>query len=373
MSFTNAYGDATRAEAYARLEFSGTYYLAFRDVPELVSRHVRTGGAALDFGCGTGRSTRYVRGLGLSVTGVDISAAMLRLARQTDPSGDYRLVPDGDVAAPIGGPPFAPRSFDLVFSAFTFDNVAPRATKARLFAQFRELLAPGGCVVSIVSTPDIYTHEWVSFSTRDFPDNWLARPGDIVRTIITDVVDRRPVDDVLWPDAQYREVYEEAGLEVVESCLPIATGDEPYAWVSETRVAPWCIYVLGQKAACPSRRERFESGHPMSSGQRAGFGPTPDVHMHEGVCLDVRPPGRLAGPAGRRPVGLTDVVGRRMLDGVLRPDAPVTCKVRLAGRSSGLASRFGAGDEPWATGSVRLAWRRGIDVPGQKTSLPEPR
>ncbi len=251
MSFTNAYGDETRAQAYARLQFPGTYHLAFRDLPGLLARHARAGGTALDFGCGTGRSTRFVRDLGFHVVGVDISAEMLRLARQADPAGDYRLVPDGDVTAPIDSSPFAPGSFDLIVSAFTFDNVAARATKVRLFSQFRVLLAARGCLVNIVSTPDIYTHEWASFSTRDFPENWTARPGDIVRTIITDVTDWRPVEDVLFPDAQYREVYAETGFDVVESCLPLARGDEPYTWISEARVAPWCLYVLRPRIGLP--------------------------------------------------------------------------------------------------------------------------
>ena len=40
MGFANVYADAKRAQAYARLEFPGTYYLAFRDLPDLCRRHV---------------------------------------------------------------------------------------------------------------------------------------------------------------------------------------------------------------------------------------------------------------------------------------------------------------------------------------------
>ena len=36
MEFTNVYDDAERAEAYAKLEFPGTYYLAYRDLPEII-------------------------------------------------------------------------------------------------------------------------------------------------------------------------------------------------------------------------------------------------------------------------------------------------------------------------------------------------
>ena len=43
MTLRNVYEDATRADAYSRLEFPGTYFLAFRDLPSLLERHV-TGG-----------------------------------------------------------------------------------------------------------------------------------------------------------------------------------------------------------------------------------------------------------------------------------------------------------------------------------------
>src|SRR5512132_3997548 len=84
-SFGNVYEDEERACAYATLQFPGTYYLAFRDLPGLVRRY-NHGSRALDFGCGTGRSTRFLRNLGLHVVGADISQAMLDQARALDPS-----------------------------------------------------------------------------------------------------------------------------------------------------------------------------------------------------------------------------------------------------------------------------------------------
>lgn len=60
MAFSNSYKDAKRAEAYAKLEFPSTYYLAYRDLPKIISEHVK-GREALDFGCGTGRLTRFLQ------------------------------------------------------------------------------------------------------------------------------------------------------------------------------------------------------------------------------------------------------------------------------------------------------------------------
>ena len=79
--FANVYQDQARADAYAQLEFPGTYFLAFRDLPALFHEHVR-GRVALDFGCGTGRSTRFLRALGFSAIGVDVADSMLARARE---------------------------------------------------------------------------------------------------------------------------------------------------------------------------------------------------------------------------------------------------------------------------------------------------
>ena len=121
--FDNVYEDEERARAYATLEFPGTYYLAFRDLPVLIQRY-NHGSRALDFGCGTGRSTRFLRNLGLNVTGADISQAMLDQARALDPSGEYHLIRANVVDE------FAPKSFDVILSAFAFDTLAGSSAQA---------------------------------------------------------------------------------------------------------------------------------------------------------------------------------------------------------------------------------------------------
>lgn len=65
-----------------------------------------------------------------------------------------------------------------------------------------------------------------------------------MRTVIIGIGDDRPVDDIFMGDEAYRSLFGQAGLEIVTECRPLATGDEPYAWVSETTIAPWVVYVL---------------------------------------------------------------------------------------------------------------------------------
>jgi ubiquinone/menaquinone biosynthesis C-methylase UbiE len=251
MDFTNVYEDAKRAESYARLEFPGTYYLAYRDIPGIIAKHVTSPltplhmerGAklkAIDFGCGTGRSTRYLKDRGFETTGADISADMLKIARELDNEGEYVLL---DVS---GLDVFKNRSFDLITAVFTFDNIPNVEYRTGLLKQLGSLLNSTGIIILVNSTPEIYVNEWLSFSTKDFPENKSAKGGDKVKIIMTDVVDKRPVEDIVWFDNDYRNLFAAAGLKLIETHKPLGKTSEPYEWVNETTIAPWVIYVLGK-------------------------------------------------------------------------------------------------------------------------------
>jgi SAM-dependent methyltransferase len=232
----NAYEDQARAEAYARLELEGTYYLAFRDLPALLARHVR-GRRALDFGSGAGRSTRFLRGLGFEPVGVDVSADMVRQAVARDPDGDYRVISDPSLGDVPAGP------FDLVLAAYPFDNIPGDARRVGIMSALRDRLGSGGRFVLLASTPELYTHEWTTFTTAAFPGNARAGSGDSVRIVIQEGGDDRPIEDLLFRDADYRETFRSAGLRLLETHRPLGRDDEPFEWVNETRVAPWVLYV----------------------------------------------------------------------------------------------------------------------------------
>lgn len=236
-SFLNVYDDARRADAYATLEFPGTYWLAFRDLPAIIARHV-TGPVALDFGCGAGRSTRFLKRLGFDATGVDVSASMIEYARKADPAGAYRLIGDGDFSGLGTG------SLDLVFSAFAFDNIAGALRRAALLGGLRTLLSPKGRIVLLDSTPEIYVHEWISFTTRDFAENRVARGGDPVRIVMKDGGDQRPIVDCIWFHEDYVRLFAAAGVALVAQHRPLGRQAEPWRWGSELTIAPWVIYVL---------------------------------------------------------------------------------------------------------------------------------
>lgn len=236
-NFNNVYCDQARAEAYSQLELPNTYYLAYRDLPEIIANNV-TGRNAIDFGCGTGRSTRFLKRLGFDVIGVDISDEMLEIARKLDVTGDYRLVTNGNYSC------LGPELFDLILSLFTFDNIPGWENRRNILKGLRDLLKPSGRMICLDSTPELYTNEWASFSTKDFPGNRDARTGDSVYDIMLDVDDRRPVEDIFWSVPDYHILFSEAGLNLKATYKPLGNKNEPFDWKSELHTAPWMIFVL---------------------------------------------------------------------------------------------------------------------------------
>ncbi|MUP39369.1 methyltransferase domain-containing protein [Labilibaculum sp. 44] len=237
MEFSNSYADVARAESYATLEFPNTYYLAYRDLPRIIAGGCK-GKKAMDFGCGTGRSTRFLKDLNFDVVGVDISDKMIEQAGQIDSIGDYRLIQEADFTD------FQKNIFDLVLCVFTFDNIPTGKDKLKNLMGLKQLLNYTGKIVMVVSNPEIYSNEWASFSTREFPDNWKKKSGEKVLISMTDVPDKRPVEDVMFSQECYRKLFRRAGLKVAVHHQPLGNYNEGINWLNETRIAPWSIYVL---------------------------------------------------------------------------------------------------------------------------------
>jgi WD40 repeat protein/SAM-dependent methyltransferase len=253
----SAHSEATKTHDYARfakdyseLGFDGTYYLAFRDVPDLISEHAN-GSLALDYGCGTGRSTQFLRNLGLETIGVDISVDMLGKARQLDPVGEYTHIQSGQL-------PFADETFDIVFSSFVFIEVSSREELSDIVQEMERVLKVGGCIMIVTVPARDFRGDWVSFD-YDFPENERDfASGDTVKLRIrgTDVV----LYDYYWTDVDYREAFLSAGLSVEQVHLPLGTESDPVPWRDEKRVPFVVVYVL---------RHLVQSGVSLDSGTSA--------------------------------------------------------------------------------------------------------
>lgn len=234
MAMRRTHDYAKYAADYAKLGFEGTYYLAFRDVPTLLEKHAR-GSRALDYGCGPGRSTRFLKGLGYDIAGVDISEDMLRQARAQDDTGEYRRIRSAEI-------PYDDASFDVVFSSFVFIEISNLAEITAILAEMKRVLKPDGVVAVVTSPVSGIDGNWLSFS-YDFPENRRPiRSGDTIKLQIrgTDVV----LCDYHWTDEDYRNAFAQAGLSVRTVHTPLGRDDDGIEWKDEKTTPFIFIYLL---------------------------------------------------------------------------------------------------------------------------------
>jgi SAM-dependent methyltransferase len=145
------------------------YRAEVRRLEELVRQFGRSGGNSwLDVACGTGRHLAYLRRRH-SVAGIDLSAAMLRVARRRLPGVPlYR----GDIRH------FRlPRTFDVV--TCLFGTIGHIGSERELRAAFRNLanhLRPGGvAIVEPWIDPDRFRDGMIHLMTYVSPTTALAR------------------------------------------------------------------------------------------------------------------------------------------------------------------------------------------------------
>lgn len=93
-------------------------------------------GPVADIGCGPGRVTAYLHGLGLRAFGVDLSPQMIALARRSHPGLRFEVGSMLDLDLPDGSLGGALAWYSTIHLP---DERLPAA-----FAEFRRVLAPGG-------------------------------------------------------------------------------------------------------------------------------------------------------------------------------------------------------------------------------------
>jgi SAM-dependent methyltransferase len=126
---------------------------------DLALERIPMGADVLDLGCGSGVPMTRALAAGRHVTGVDISARQIELARAAVPEATF-------VQADMTALELPPTSLDAVVAFYSLTHV-PRADLPALLAAVRGWLRPGGVLIA-------------SMGAQDGPDeveaDWLGAP-----------------------------------------------------------------------------------------------------------------------------------------------------------------------------------------------------
>lgn len=210
MRVTNGWDESANAwmADMERGDFTREFVL---DAPMLdLARGLRARNA-LDVGCGEGRFSRMLRDIGIAVTGVEPTRALLERARERDPGGDYR---EGRAEALD----FPARSFDLIVSYITLVDID--AFDAAV-AEMARVLRPGGSLL-IANLASASTAEGAYFDERA---EWVEWRGIRIRNW------HRPLH-------RYMQSCLGQGLQLRSFLEPEPTGGDP-AKIQHYRRAPW--------------------------------------------------------------------------------------------------------------------------------------
>lgn len=220
---------------YASLDNSGTAFLAFKTIPELLKRY-SIGKKTLDYGCGSGSSTLFLNEIGLNVEGVDISHDMLEEAKQLNNSTPFQLIESAKL-------PYEDDTFDVAFSSFVLFEISSKPELKRVLNEIYRVLKKGGLFIGVTGSEELYNHKWLSLNV-DFEQNKNLNSGDIAKVLLKDA--DLVVYDYYWTNQDYQEVIQASKFSILEILFPLGESRDGYPWEEEKQFPPYVVYVLSK-------------------------------------------------------------------------------------------------------------------------------
>lgn len=223
------------ANQYASLDNTGTAYLAFRDIPEIIKKYAQ-GKRTLDYGCGSGDSTKFLIELGLEVSGVDISQEMLNEAKSEIKNVEFSLIQSGSL-------PFTDGYFDIIFSSFVLFEISTKIELQKILQEINRVLKNNGVFIAITGSEFLYNFNWLSIDVN-FPENTYLTSGDIAKVLLKDA--NLIVYDYFWTNNDYMDVFNASNFYTLEMLHPLGNDNDTYSWKDEIHKPPYVIYILSK-------------------------------------------------------------------------------------------------------------------------------
>jgi ubiquinone/menaquinone biosynthesis C-methylase UbiE len=229
------------AKAYAKSDETSSRFLAYRNLPKIFQKHV-TGPLSLDYGSGTGISSKFLAKQGFHVVGADISNSMLNQAKIQAPEIQFKIINDYIL-------PEVDRSFDLLFSSFVVFELAGKQEILKYFSEAKRVLKDDGTFVIVTNSDDFYSEDWYSFRTN-YPENKELKSGSLARTYLVDI--GIEFTDYYWNENDILELLNNSGFNLVEIDRPLGNLSDSYPWKTEITKSPFAIFVAKKASSLSS-------------------------------------------------------------------------------------------------------------------------
>lgn len=243
MKSTSTIYDLDEASKYAKLSLQGegTIYLSFRDLKEMIAKsfpnqainHLKI----IDYGCGAGRSTRYLKSLGMAdVLGFDISEEMIQQAKISDPNGNYQLISSASI-------PVNDESFDLALMSFVTLAIDNKNEIIRIFKELDRVLKKGGILLCLTVSEVFWNpkRRWISYE-QDYPENYFPKSGQKSRLKITGI--NLELTDSYWKENDIIDCANQAMMSLVTLHHPLGKKEDGIIWKDENQFPPYTYFVF---------------------------------------------------------------------------------------------------------------------------------
>lgn len=187
--------------------------VAYAVVEKLIANHCPQAKTAIDHGSGTGRSTRFLKQLGLEkVVGVDVNNEMISKAMEQEAPGiSYQLISSGTL-------PFEDNSFDLAFSGMVFVEIPREEEIRKILTELKRVVTDQGTIVFLTCSREGYITDSGGFRCLLTPlQKQGLKDGDPVPTGI--IGSDQAFTDYFWSGEFYSRLLEEVGLSLIETQL----------------------------------------------------------------------------------------------------------------------------------------------------------
>jgi ubiquinone/menaquinone biosynthesis C-methylase UbiE len=224
------------AKIYGTLGIEGTTYEIGYDCVRQSLGDGISGKTFLDFGCGAGRSTVFLKALGAGhVYGVDHDQNMLDLALAAELDGvEFFLITDTI--------PLPDEAADGAISLTVFVELRTIPELSRACSEVARVLRRGSPFIVMSVNPMAFGHTFRSFG---YPTVVPLQSGDITTAIITAADGQFAIDDTYWTEEDYRDALVQAGFTVAAIDYP--SPRDPSAWSTDEATVPPFIVIKAIK------------------------------------------------------------------------------------------------------------------------------
>lgn len=191
----------------------------------------------LDFGCGTGRSTAFLKALGAKrVYGVDHDQNMLDAALSAGIDGAAFMLADETIPLPDA-------AVDGAVSLNVFVEIRTLSQMRRICEEVARTLRPGGAFIVESTSPMAFGHTFRSYS---YPEAEGLTSGSRTPCVVTTIDGQFIIEDTYWTEEDYTSALTHAGLTVTAISYPMPR--DPSDWsTDEAHISP-CIVIKSRKA-----------------------------------------------------------------------------------------------------------------------------